>query len=368
MKRPVERLSKLVEDHVPRDEEENLEKRGRKGSGAGWTSAFTYALLFGYGILLFSAYGLRVQTGAAGEKDLASKLEAAEEANQALLRQVAVTSSAHRDLQETLENSQSELEKLKTELAEHKTALNSQRQRADNLARQQAKCDPAPSGAEADGHLSVKVLEGQVARLQSGLQSQARQLLEARYGKGKYRVVMTLGFPKSAGEPQQETLVMHMASADLMPHTVAYFLDHVSKGHFDGTSFIRLAPHVLQADPIQPGTKKSLHGRFSEGDSFPSVAFQEYSPKYPHKQWRVGLAGRPGGPDFYINLVDNTKNHGPGGQTSYEVVSEADACFAELDVPSMAVVKRIQELSVDVGDFGWLTEQVEIVKCVIETK
>eukprot|EP00854_Cymbomonas_tetramitiformis_P014037 gene14037-16592_t len=239
MKRPVERLSKLVEDLVPRDDEENLDKRGRKGSNAGWTSAFTYALLFGYGILLFSAYGLRVQTGAVGEKDLAWKLEAAEEANQALLRQ------------ETLDNSQSELEKVKIELAEHKTALSSQRQRADNLAKQQAKallaaltvctrqsavfrvvrlgairvlegarlvvshqeCDPTPSGAAADGHLSVKVLEGQ-----------ARQLLEARHGKGKYRVVMTLGFPESAGDPQQETLVLHMAPADLVPHTVAWFL------------------------------------------------------------------------------------------------------------------------------------------------
>jgi len=44
------------------------------------------------------------------------------------------------------------------------------------------------------------------------------------------------------------------------------------------------------------------------------LSFREYSTQYPHTQWTVGLAGRPSGPDFYINKIDNTIRHGPGGQ------------------------------------------------------
>mmetsp|Transcript_10716 Transcript_10716/g.16894 ORF Transcript_10716/g.16894 Transcript_10716/m.16894 type:complete len:89 (-) Transcript_10716:149-415(-) len=36
--------------------------------------------------------------------------------------------------------------------------------------------------------------------------------------------------------------------------------------------------------------------------------------------------GRPGGPDFYVNLQDNLKAHGPGGQGG----TAADPCFARL--------------------------------------
>ena len=59
------------------------------------------------------------------------------------------------------------------------------------------------------------------------------------------------------------------------------------------------------------------------------VAFQEYSPEYPHVQWTVGLAGRPGGPDFYISKVDNSANHGPGGQSHHDLHEEADPCFGK---------------------------------------
>lgn len=43
------------------------------------------------------------------------------------------------------------------------------------------------------------------------------------------------------------------------------------------------------------------------------------------------MAGRPGGPDFYISTIDNTKNHGPGSQNKdAKLLDEADNCFAML--------------------------------------
>ena len=57
------------------------------------------------------------------------------------------------------------------------------------------------------------------------------------------------------------------------------------------------------------------------------LAFQEYHPSYPHIRGSLGYAGRPGGPEFYISLVDNTDNHGPGSQGSK---TEADGCFARV--------------------------------------
>ena len=60
--------------------------------------------------------------------------------------------------------------------------------------------------------------------------------------------------------------------------------------------------------------------RVADGAAW-SLAFQEYSAEYPHRPFTVGIAGRPGGPDFYINLLDNVKNHGPGGIRTHNLRS-----------------------------------------------
>ena len=46
------------------------------------------------------------------------------------------------------------------------------------------------------------------------------------------------------------------------------------------------------------------------------LAFQEYHDDYPHHPLTLGYAGRPGGPAFYINLIDNRQNHGPASQVT----------------------------------------------------
>ena len=72
------------------------------------------------------------------------------------------------------------------------------------------------------------------------------------------------------------------------------------------------------------------------------LAFQEYSPHFPHIQYTLGYAGRPGGPEFYISTVDNAANHGPGSQGSR---TEADGCWGRLagGAATLQTVKRIQK-------------------------
>ena len=68
-----------------------------------------------------------------------------------------------------------------------------------------------------------------------------------------------------------------------------------------------------------------------------TLAFQEYSPEYPHAEYTLGYAGRPGGPQFYISIMDNTENHGPGSQGSK---TEADGCFGRVK-EGVEVVDRL---------------------------
>jgi hypothetical protein len=90
-----------------------------------------------------------------------------------------------------------------------------------------------------------------------------------------------------------------------------------------------------------------------------SVLFQEYSEEHPHVKYTMGYAGRPGGPDFYLSMQDNTKNHGPGGQGSYADASEADPCFAKV-VQGFEVADRIHQSAVKPGDYKHMEHNVAI--------
>ncbi len=76
-------------------------------------------------------------------------------------------------------------------------------------------------------------------------------------------------------------------------------------------------------------------------DNFKQLSFPEYSPNFPHIANTVGFATRPGGPEFYINIDNNSKLHGPGGQKHHALVEEADACFGKI-VRGLDLVAEIQ--------------------------
>lgn len=154
------------------------------------------------------------------------------------------------------------------------------------------------------------------------LQAITRQLILARYGqhakttsKGTvFHIQLTVSFPEVMPDMDARgptgVITVETAPIELMPHAVFLFLELVT--HWDGGAFHRNAGHVLQV---------MTHG------SHLGLAFQEYSPKYPHIKYTLGYAGRPGGPPFYVSTVDNTHNHGPASQGSK---SEADSCFGRV--------------------------------------
>ena len=73
-----------------------------------------------------------------------------------------------------------------------------------------------------------------------------------------------------------------------------------------------------------------------------------------------------GGPDFYINVQDNSKIHGPGGQSNYPDPSEADICFAKV-VNGFNVVDRIHKERVKPGDdYMAIESNVAIVSMKIQ--
>jgi len=147
-----------------------------------------------------------------------------------------------------------------------------------------------------------------------------RQLIEM-FGGDQMRVELKLTTKDLEGE-----IVLEMAPTNLMPHSVHLFLFQVLHKLWDGTSFAINAPHIMQAGAYSP-EGKSVRQKFKDA-GLEVVAFQEYSPKFTHEKWHVGFAGRPGGPDIYINKMDNTLNHGPGGQAHHHLEEEADPAFA----------------------------------------
>ena len=159
-------------------------------------------------------------------------------------------------------------------------------------------------------------------------------VFQHRFGPGPhYYVEMTIQFdPRSDAYDDHhnaaETLIVETAHIDDMPHSVHLFLEQVDHGLYDGTSFHTNAEHVLQAGPNDSAATERQRAHYANFvERYPSlvnVLFQEYSVDMPHHEYTLGYPGRPGGPDFYINLTpDNEQLHGPGGQTQHYYASHS---------------------------------------------
>jgi hypothetical protein len=59
-------------------------------------------------------------------------------------------------------------------------------------------------------------------------------------------------------------------------------------------------------------------------------------------------------------MQDNTNNHGPGGQTSYEEAAEADPCFAKVVPGFEHVADRMHKSAVKVGGYKHMEHNVAI--------
>ena len=131
-----------------------------------------------------------------------------------------------------------------------------------------------------------------------------------------------------------------------MPHTVWTFLEQVRAGLYEdgGFSFYTNAQHILKGGPkANHLTSKERSDRVKAFKDSPygRLQFPEYSPNMPHEKYTLGMSGRPGGPDIYVNMVDNSVNHGPGG---YAKDGTGDPCFGKVIVGT-DVIDRIRKAS-----------------------
>ena len=81
------------------------------------------------------------------------------------------------------------------------------------------------------------------------------------------------------------------------------------------------------------------------------------------RQYTLGFTGRPGGPDFYINKMNNTEAHGPGGQHQHHLEEFADPCFAKV-IDGFETLDMIyhEQTFPDGHEWGWfLVHPVHIV-------
>jgi cyclophilin family peptidyl-prolyl cis-trans isomerase len=220
-------------------------------------------------------------------------------------------------------------------------------------------------------------------RMQAAIQQLSKQALLEKFGPGPHRVQVQVAFDPASNvyypatttttadglaekKDDMAVIVLELAPVDLMPHTVYWFLEQVHAGLYNGCSFHRNAGHVIQAGPtanFRTPANSNLQRRFQQA-GFDSVLFQEYAQDFPHLPYTLGFAGRPGGPDFYISMKDNTVPHGPGGQDSYADASEADPCFAKV-VAGKDVVDRIHQSAVQPGSYKRMQHYVAIVSMSI---
>lgn len=118
-------------------------------------------------------------------------------------------------------------------------------------------------------------------------------------------------------------LTIETASNEIMPHSVFSFMQMVEDKKWNDAN-MHSFEHIAMAT-----TDGFTAERIDDLKEY-KLLFPEFSEKYPHVVNTVGFSGRPGGPEFYINIDDNTHAHGPGGQRNHALAEEADSCFGKI--------------------------------------
>lgn len=188
--------------------------------------------------------------------------------------------------------------------------------------------NPKPTEQELSMQRNINHLQKYQDELHRGLAQQSRWLLVEKFGPGpKYYVEMKLSFDPESNIVQDttteidDTIWLETADIDEMPHTIHFFLEQVANGVFDNTAFYRNAPRFVQAGPGHDAhVQDDLEQR---QPSLMHVLFREHSPKLNHEQYTLGYPER--GPDFYLNLQDNSDQ-----RSDHVIAEEADPCFARI--------------------------------------
>ena len=203
----------------------------------------------------------------------------------------------------------------------------------------------------------LKLAKSQHKKLTAQVSEISKQDAVEKYGVGTIRVKMDLLFPPEIlddgtlqADEGPRTIIMEMASLELMPHSVHTFLEMVSQGLLDGCSFIIHALHIIKAAPLPyDGSSAQIKARQFKDAGLESVAFREYSQDFPHKKYTVGFAA-DGSPSFFINSDDNSEIH------------IGDPCFATI-VSGFDVVQRLDNMPT--RNEIWFEKRIGIEKALI---
>jgi len=160
-----------------------------------------------------------------------------------------------------------------------------------------------------------------VNELQRGMALIYRGQAEEHFGYGPHRVQFNIRVDDGFA-----SFTVQLATLELMPHCVNYFLRMVDAKVWDNTVFNHGKSHILYSE-LTDIDGNDRHNQLKDANVPNQLSFPEYSTLYQHNKYTIGFSGRPGGPGFYINLHDNTHTHGPGGQIEHTLHEEADPCF-----------------------------------------
>ncbi len=167
--------------------------------------------------------------------------------------------------------------------------------------------------------------------------------------------------------------VIETAPLNTVPHAIHLFLEQVEHGLWTGSYFYINTMNVLQAGPSSPKgiedlANSSNRKRF-EDLQLDKLAFPDYSHEFAHHAWTVGFMSRPGGPDIYINKMDNSRVHGPGGQKQHILDEQGDACFGRITKGKEHIESILFKYAVmGEGKYQFaMRKQVPIVRAIILT-
>jgi len=185
------------------------------------------------------------------------------------------------------------------------------------------------------------VAKGEVsAQIKMRLQSMGRNAISEKFGEAPFKVRFDILLKE-----EKKYFIVETASLELMPHSIHLFLEQVYHHLWDGCSFLLGLDNIIQASPYRDITlrDRSLEQKFRKLE-LDTVSFQEYHETYPGVKWTLAFSGRPGGPDFYINMADNAHLFGPGShKTAHILEEEGDPVFARV-IEGFDTVTEISQL------------------------
>jgi cyclophilin family peptidyl-prolyl cis-trans isomerase len=156
--------------------------------------------------------------------------------------------------------------------------------------------------------------------LEKHIQETSAKAVVAAYGVGPHHVEVVV--KNRAGVSSKFVIALALVSE--MPHAIHHFLQMVELKLWDGMMLVHgINKDSVTATNVSPGHREFELQRFLDAN-LTHMAFTEFSsetnpPPNQHK-YSVAFAGRPGGPEFYVNMEENSQLH--DHESVFGVVSE----------------------------------------------